>query len=314
MKSKTISVLAVLSVLLSLLSISVSAVDDVTFYVTSNKDICHPGETVDISVELGHVENMGGLEFYVKVPEGLTVIQSTVSIPDGLTEIIDSDGEIVIPQSANSFKWSYSAKNDGYTGTDRITILSFTCKLADDISFGEKTITLMVETYFDNDSLDEIPYIVESCTISIQKQHICVYDQKIANEKYIKTAGTCKEGAVYFYSCKCGEIGEETFNGEMSPEKHTGGTRIENAVPNDCKKDGYTGDIYCNGCDKKLSNGEILNVTGEHKDADNDGLCDVCTVSIKFTEPSNNVLIFVLILMAVALSCGVIIYFRVFKH
>ena len=40
--------------------------------------------------------------------------------------------------------------------------------------------------------------------------HFCVYDQKVANEKYLASAN-CEEKATYYLSCTCGEHGDETF-------------------------------------------------------------------------------------------------------
>lgn len=37
------------------------------------------------------------------------------------------------------------------------------------------------------------------------------YDQQIATQKYVKTAATCTNKAIYYYSCSCGAIGTETF-------------------------------------------------------------------------------------------------------
>lgn len=37
------------------------------------------------------------------------------------------------------------------------------------------------------------------------------YAEKIVSDKYLKSEATCTDRAVYYYSCSCGERGEETF-------------------------------------------------------------------------------------------------------
>ena len=37
------------------------------------------------------------------------------------------------------------------------------------------------------------------------------YDRQVATQTYLKSAATCTEKAVYYYSCSCGEKGSETF-------------------------------------------------------------------------------------------------------
>jgi len=41
--------------------------------------------------------------------------------------------------------------------------------------------------------------------------HTHVFDCENTDEKYLKSPATCQSGAVYFYSCSCGEKGTETF-------------------------------------------------------------------------------------------------------
>lgn len=49
-------------------------------------------------------------------------------------------------------------------------------------------------------------------TESISKlDHTHIYDQKNEDQKYIKTPATCSSYGEYYYSCICGEAGEETF-------------------------------------------------------------------------------------------------------
>ena len=41
--------------------------------------------------------------------------------------------------------------------------------------------------------------------------HTCDFTLQTVEEEYLKEAATCETKAVYYYSCSCGEKGEETF-------------------------------------------------------------------------------------------------------
>ena len=51
------------------------------------------------------------------------------------------------------------------------------------------------------------------CVCGAEKpaEHKHAYTEEVIESKYLKTAATCKAKAVYYYSCKCGEKGTETF-------------------------------------------------------------------------------------------------------
>lgn len=72
-------------------------------------------------------------------------------------------------------------------------------------------------------------------------------------------SSTCKDKAVYYYSCSvCGAVEHNdahTFVGEKDAANHVGGTYLVNQKEANCKEEGYTGDTHCSGCDEKLSDG-----------------------------------------------------------
>lgn len=65
---------------------------------------------------------------------------------------------------------------------------------------------------------------------------------------------TCKDKAI------CEHCGEPY--GELDSSNHVGGTEIRNDKAVTCTKAGYTGDMYCKGCDTKLSAGKSVAKTG----------------------------------------------------
>lgn len=53
--------------------------------------------------------------------------------------------------------------------------------------------------------------VLTACGGEDEPPHEHVYDQKITNNTYLKSAATTEAKAVYYYSCSCGEKGTETF-------------------------------------------------------------------------------------------------------
>ena len=89
-----------------------------------------------------------------------------------------------------------------------------------------------------------------------------------ANEKKpeaLKTAGTCKDKAIYLRSCEvCGKVAPSeawgTFFGDLDPNNHAGGTTTVKASEPDHKNqvDGYTGDTKCLGCNEIIGTGTSI--------------------------------------------------------
>ena len=86
-------------------------------------------------------------------------------------------------------------------------------------------------------------------------------DKKTAEA--LKTAGTCKTEAEYYYSCAvCDSVEKDDnhiFTGEKDGSNHTGGTEIRGAKDATCMEEGYTGDTHCKGCGAMLSAGSSKN-------------------------------------------------------
>ncbi len=79
----------------------------------------------------------------------------------------------------------------------------------------------------------------------------------------ITTPATCKQAGVRTYTCTvCSDSYTEPV--EIDSTNHVGGTEIRGAYAEDCGNNGYTGDIYCLGCDTKLADGTSIPATGNH--------------------------------------------------
>ncbi|MCQ2424648.1 MAG: SH3 domain-containing protein [Lachnospiraceae bacterium] len=123
-----------------------------------------------------------------------------------------------------------------------------------------------------------------------QSGAVCEHRFTAAAEKpeALKSAGNCRDGAVYYYSCSvCGAVEKNdsnTFTGGKNPSVHVGGTKVVNAKEADHKNqtDGYTGDTECLGCGAILSRGTVI-PSGAHVSSGENAatcckkaVCDLC--------------------------------------
>ena len=98
------------------------------------------------------------------------------------------------------------------------------------------------------------------------------YTAQTKKAEALKTAGTCKDEAVYYYSCSvCGAVEHNdahTFLGDKNPANHAGGTTTVNASEPDHKNQvaGYTGDTKCLGCGEIIAHGTAI-APGDHTPA-----------------------------------------------
>lgn len=90
------------------------------------------------------------------------------------------------------------------------------------------------------------------------------YTAETKKAEALKTAGNCRDKAVYYYSCAvCGNVEHDdahTFEGDKNASVHVGGTSTVNAREPDHKNqvDGYTGDTKCLGCGETIGTGTSI--------------------------------------------------------
>ena len=90
------------------------------------------------------------------------------------------------------------------------------------------------------------------------------YTARVMSPVTQKSVGTCRDRAVYYYSCAlCGEVegrDTHTFLGETDAANHTGGTDLVNETKpvHKTQTPGYTGDNQCRGCGEILIQGQEL--------------------------------------------------------
>ena len=254
MNKRITSIVLSLVMLFTMLAtaVPVLAATPVELKVTADTTSANPGDTINYKVSIGAVTNMGGLAFYLDIPAGLTIVESSIIIPDGLGTVIDSDGDIVSPKSGNNYYWAYSAQSTGYTGTETLVILNFSCTVDDGVS-GNKSVSVKNVLLMDNTyEMNDIPFEVTPASVNVTTPHVHVYDKEVATEGYLKTGATCTEAAVYYKSCECGAKGTETFTsgsalGHDYTKKVENNTYLKTAASNCTEYNVYW--YACSRCD-----------------------------------------------------------------
>ena len=174
MNKRITSIVLSLAMLFTMLAtaVPVLAATPVELKVTADTTSANPGDTINYKVSVGAVTDMGGLEFKLDIPSGLTVDDSSISIPDGLETIIDSDGPIIVPTRSNRYYWLYSAQLTGYTGTSDLVILTFSCKV-DDGTTGTKTVSIKEVVLIDQ-NVDDMPFNVTGADVNVTAAPVSV--------------------------------------------------------------------------------------------------------------------------------------------
>lgn len=199
---KVLAIFLAVIMAVSAVPVTTYAAEQITLSIIPDKSELKPGDTVSFTVSLGKVSDMGGLEFNLIIPDGLTIIDDSISIPDGIETTLDAAMNVVKPTSANQYKWGFFAGRTGYTGTSELTLLTFSCEVNSDISQGSKSVTLKVETCFDN-STNLLDTFVVPAEISIGNESACEH----VLDKVDAMAATCeRDGNIEYYVCsKCGK-------------------------------------------------------------------------------------------------------------
>lgn len=201
----------------------------------------------------------------------------TVTWDTGRSDIatVDSTGKITAVAPGTAVIAARAGEKSAFC---TVTVVAAPCTHTNKTYIGEKPSTCTEQGWdaysrcdncgqrfdMDGNKIDEIPY------------RPLAAHKYTANEKKpeaLKTAGTCKDKAIYLRSCEvCGKVAPSeawgTFYGDLDPNNHAGGTTTVNASEPDHKNqvDGYTGDTKCLGCGAIIAHGTAI-APGEHTPA-----------------------------------------------
>ncbi|MBQ9993646.1 MAG: hypothetical protein IJP17_02935 [Clostridia bacterium] len=133
MKNKFALIAACLMIILAL-PMTVSAQGRTDILLTADKTSAAVGDVVTFSVHIGAVENMQGLQFRLVLPDGLSYIEGSSKVTDGLLERLNSTpsgtgGEFAAARFAEQSR-SFIAYGAGcYSCKNPTAIMSFSCRI-----------------------------------------------------------------------------------------------------------------------------------------------------------------------------------------
>ncbi len=178
-----------------------------------------------------------------------------------------SDGTVVVQFSLESGVWTlpgnpliandYAERNGVYVASALYSeemdcngsVFTLTLNILDEASVGISDITCQFSAKGVTDAID-VEVIAGSVTLH-------KFDQKIKNEDTVHTPAGCTTDAVYYYSCECGEIGENTFVDRNSAKGHRAKSSVKKAT---FTKNGSITKT-CSECGEKISSDIIAKVS-----------------------------------------------------
>ncbi|MGM9624760.1 MAG: hypothetical protein ACI3XM_03530, partial [Eubacteriales bacterium] len=197
--------LALIMVLgMTLTAFPVSAAEETTgtLVITADKTRAKSGETIEYSVIIGPVINLDCVEFQMAIPDGLTYVPESGTIPDGLADKLGKNTQAAFNDTEIRV---VIGSIDGYTSTEDTLLCTFACTVDDDFS-GTAVMDFVYDEdfIFDNTDLEEIEMTVTTASVILNCAHSYEVDVK---------EPTCKEGGYSTYTCTiCGDkyTGDET--------------------------------------------------------------------------------------------------------
>ena len=115
-----------------------------------------------------------------------------------------------------------------------------------------------------DDDLCDLPLITEDGYIRVNSSadhtHTMIWVPQTAAACYIPgraahwSCTSCKKQ----FQDQQGNVEIDVSNGELDPSNHVGGTEVRNVRKATSENTGYTGDVYCLGCNCKIYSGQII--------------------------------------------------------
>lgn len=149
MKRRMLAAVLSLVMLLGLMIPAASAKDfpDIPVRVTCQQTQAQPGDEIECTVELGPVSNLQTLQLQIALPEGLTYVKDSGSMPEGLMQTLGYDN---LGYDGNTHIMSGYGSGSGYTCDTDTVLLTFRCTVNEDAQ-GTQTIGLTYLEFGDPD-------------------------------------------------------------------------------------------------------------------------------------------------------------------
>ena len=252
MKKRILSLLLVFVMCLTMLPTSSLAAGKVALKISAANASPSKGDTVTFSVAVGEVKNLTNMEFVIDVPEGLTYVEKSAKLADGLKETL----------MVAAADWTETTKkftmygDSAYTSATDTLIMTFDCKVNDDAS-GTLSVSVRDDLSISDIEYEEMDVTVVPATITIggvtPPAHTCTLTKVPAK------AATCTEdGNIEYYQCSdpdCGKLYKDaagtqeiTKDDIIIKAAHTG-IKLYPAKEPTCDSDGCVAYWFCTGCD-----------------------------------------------------------------
>ena len=306
MKKRILSLLLVFVMCLTMLPTSSLAAGKVALKISAANASPSKGDTVTFSVTVGEVKNLTNMEFVIDVPEGLTYVEKSAKLADGLKETL----------MVAAADWTETTKkftmygDSAYTSATDTLIMTFDCKVNDDAS-GTLSVSVRDDLSISDIEYEEMDVTVVPAIITIggvtPPQHTCTLTKVPAK------AATCTEaGNKEYWECKtCGNFywdadgkNEITNKDKVIIEAgHKYGVLIAE-VSATCGKNGVKAHYECSVCHKNFDTNFdeltdlVIPATGEHdweiiKGADGSNThtlkCKVCNTTVDEVHAGDDV-------------------------
>ena len=240
----------VLSLLVTAVPALAAPIESTQLKVTADKTSAKPGDTITYTITMGPVSDMGSMQMCLDIPTGLTYVENSTELADGLKATLGFD-DVAWTEISKMINGVASAA-DYESNTDTV-IAKFQCTVDADFS-GTAEVGL---TNLEFGSCQTFEYhtdrfSVVKASVTVTVPHTHVYDQTSTDAAHLKTPATCTEAAVYYKSCTCGENGTETFTsgsalGHDYTKKVENNTYLKTAASNCTEYNVYW--YACSRCD-----------------------------------------------------------------
>ena len=240
----------VLSLLVTAVPALAAPIESTQLKVTADKTSAKPGDTLTYTITMGPVSDMGSMQMCLDIPTGLTYVENSTELADGLKATLGFD-DVAWTEISKMINGVASAA-DYESNTDTV-IAKFQCTVDADFS-GTAEVGLTNLEFGSCQTFeyhtDRFSVVKASVTVTVPHSH--VYDQEVATAEHLKTAATCTAAAVYYKSCTCGENGTETFTsgsalGHDYTKKVENNTYLKTAASNCTEYNVYW--YACSRCD-----------------------------------------------------------------
>ncbi len=259
MNKRITSLMLVFTLILTMLATAVPAlaapIESTQLKVTADKTSAKPGDTITYTITMGPVSDMGSMQMCLDIPTGLTYVENSTELADGLKATLGFD-DVAWTEISKMINGVASAA-DYESNTDTV-IAEFQCTVDADFS-GTAEVGL---TNLEFGSCQTFEYhtdrfSVVKASVTVTVPHTHVYDQTSTDAAHLKTPATCTSPAVYYKSCTCGENGEETFTsgsalGHEYTQKFEDAAHLKTAASKCTEHNIYWYD--CSRCDSNAKN------------------------------------------------------------